>query len=82
MTFPNARRILEVLDEIPQDYIVLETDAPDMSPHPFREESNRPLRLKLIAEKVGEIRNWSMDQTMRVTTRNAFRVLKLSLETS
>jgi TatD DNase family protein len=78
VTYPNARRILEVLDEIPQDYIVLETDAPDMSPHPFRGESNRPLRLKLIAEKVAEKRGWSMHQTMTITTSNAFRVLKLS----
>ncbi len=78
VTFPNARRIVEVLKSIPQDYIVLETDAPDMSPHPHRGEPNRPIRLKLIAGKVAEIRNWSLEQAMSITTKNAFRSLNLS----
>jgi TatD DNase family protein len=83
VTYPNARRIIEVVQGIPEEQLVLETDAPDMSPHPFREESNRPLRLELIAEKVAEIRGWDVNQTMAITTDNAFRVLKqLSPRTS
>lgn len=78
VTYPNARRILDVVKNISEDHIVLETDAPDMTPHPYRGESNRPFRLRLIAEKVAEIRGWSLDQLMNITTDNAFRILKLS----
>lgn len=75
VTYPNARRIIEVLESLPEDSIVLETDAPDIPPHPYREEINRPCRLRVIAEKVSEIRGWSLEQTMTVTTGNAFRIL-------
>lgn len=75
LTYPQARRAPEVLRAIPEEWIVLETDAPDMPPHPFRHQSNRPCRLKLVAEKVAEIKGWSLNDTARITRRNALRVL-------
>jgi len=77
VTYPNARRILEVVEGMPEQWLVLETDAPDMPPHPHRGEINRPLRLRLIAEKVAEIRGWSLDQVMDITMRNALRIFQL-----
>jgi len=75
LTYPNARRIPEVLKQLPKDAIVLETDAPDLSPHPHRGEANSPANLPLIARKVAEVRGWSEEETARVTTENARRVL-------
>lgn len=77
VTYPNARRILEVVKVVPEEHLVIETDAPDMPPHPYRHERNRPLRLRLIAAKVAEIKGWSRDQAMDITTKNAFRILNL-----
>ncbi|PLX81781.1 MAG: hypothetical protein C0616_03525 [Desulfuromonas sp.] len=78
LTYPQARRAPEVLRAISEEWIVLETDAPDMSPHPFRREPNRPFRLQLVAEKVAEIKGWSLVDTAQVTRRNAMRILGLS----
>jgi TatD DNase family protein len=76
LTYPNARRIPEVLRQVPKDAIVLETDAPDMPPHPHRGEPNAPANLPLIARRMAEVRGWSEEETARVTTENARRILK------
>ncbi|NLV23975.1 MAG: TatD family hydrolase [Deltaproteobacteria bacterium] len=75
LTYPNARRIPEVLKGIPDQAIVLETDAPDLSPEPYRGHRNRPLHLLLIARKVAAIRGWTLERTAAVTTANALRIL-------
>lgn len=78
LTYPNARRIPEVLRQVPEEAIVLETDAPDLSPHPHRGDANSPANLPLIARRVAEVRGWSEEETARITTANAERVLKIS----
>jgi TatD DNase family protein len=78
VTWPNARRVVEVVRQVPAEWLVLETDAPDLSPAPHRGEPNRPAFLPLIAGKVAEIRGWSLEETARITTENAGRVLKIS----
>jgi TatD DNase family protein len=78
ITYPNARRVREILRELPEEMIVLETDAPDLSPFPFRAQPNRPERLLLIAERVAEVRGWTLEQVAEKTTQNARRVLKLA----
>ncbi|MEZ4601297.1 MAG: TatD family hydrolase [Syntrophotaleaceae bacterium] len=77
VTWPEARRAPETLKEIPAEWIVLESDAPDMTPHPHRGEPNRPLYLGLVAEKVAALRGWSLEETAAITTANACRVLRL-----
>ncbi|WP_305041486.1 TatD family hydrolase [Geoalkalibacter sp.] len=78
LTYPNARRAPEVLKALPAAWVVLETDAPDIAPHPHRGEDNRPAWLALIAAEVARIRNWSLEETARITTENACRVLKIT----
>jgi TatD DNase family protein len=75
LTYPNARRSLEVLKSLPAEAVVLETDAPDLPPHPHRGERNWPEYLSLIAAKVAEARGWTLEETARITTANALRVL-------
>jgi TatD DNase family protein len=77
LTYPNARRAPQVFCELPAEWLVLETDAPDMAPHPHRGETNRPAWLKLIACRAAELRGWSLEQTARITTANACRILNL-----
>jgi TatD DNase family protein len=78
VTYPNARRLPEVVRELPAEWIVLETDAPDLPPHPHRGEVNRPAWLPLVAQRVAEIRGWSEAETAHITTENAKRILKIS----
>lgn len=77
LTWPNANKRIEVLKGLPAEAIVIETDAPDLPPHPHRGQENRPEWLALIAAKVAEIRGWSPEVTARITSENARRVLKL-----
>jgi TatD DNase family protein len=57
---------------------VLETDAPDLAPEPHRGASNRPAYLALVAAKVADLRSWSLEETLCVTTANAKRLLQIT----
>ena len=77
VTFPEAQRLVAVVRALPAEALVLETDAPDLPPHPHRGAENRPEWLALIAARVAGLRGWSPEETARVTTANARRVLRL-----
>lgn len=77
VTWQNARRLPDVVRSLPPEALVLETDAPFLTPEPHRGETNHPAYLALVAEKVARLRGWSVAETVRVTTENARRVLKL-----
>lgn len=77
VTFPDARRLGEVVRGVPAEWLVLETDAPDLPPHPHRGAENRPEWLTLIADRVAQLRGWTPAETARITTTNARRVLRL-----
>ncbi len=73
VTYKNAGLDL-VLKDIDLDYLVLETDAPYLSPVPFRGKTNEPANLKTIAEKIASIKNESYDVVAEFTTKNAERL--------
>lgn len=77
LTWPGARRAPEVLQRLPTEWIVLETDAPDLTPHPHRGVENRPEWLPLIGAALAAQRGWTLEQTAAITTANACRVLRL-----
>jgi TatD DNase family protein len=70
VTYKNAGLDL-VLKEIDLNYIVLETDAPYLSPVPNRGKTNEPANLKIIAEKIASIKNTSYNLVAEITSRNA-----------
>lgn len=80
VTFPEARRLAEVVRVVPAEWLVLESDAPDLPPHPHRGQANRPEWLTLIAARVAALRGWSAADAARFTTANARRVLRLPRE--
>ena len=82
VTYPEAQRISSVARQLPEEWIVLETDAPDLAPHPHRGESNRPVWLHYIQQRLAELRDWTLAETATITTRNARRVLRLQEEDS
>lgn len=77
LTFTGARRGPELARDLPGEWLVLESDAPDLAPEPFRGQLNRPAYLPLIAERLAELRGWSTAETAAITTANAQRVLGL-----
>ena len=77
VTFKNARRLIEVLPQIPKDRILLETDAPYLAPHPHRGERNSPEYIPLIAQKISEILEWNLKDLADTTTQNAKNLFAL-----
>jgi TatD DNase family protein len=74
ITYANAVRPLELARRIPLENMLIETDAPDMSPEPYRKEINEPARLHLIAERLAEIKGMEVTEVAAVTYNNAERL--------
>lgn len=78
VTHPTARKLPQIAATLPAQWLVLETDAPDLPPYPFRGQINRPAYLSHIAAALAALRGWDLQETGRLTTANALRVLNLS----
>ncbi len=70
VTFLNAKKLRELVAQLPLDRLLLETDCPFLSPHPFRGKPNFPARVVLIAQSVAEIKGIALDEVAETTTRN------------
>ena len=71
VTFKNAPLPKEVAKQVPLDRLLIETDAPYLAPHPNRGKRNEPAYVKLVAEKIAELRGMSIEEIGEATTRNA-----------
>ena len=78
VTRHNAVKPLQVARGLPLQHLVLETDAPDMTPERYRGTFNRPAWITEMAQRVAEIRGVSIEEVARITTNNARRVLRLN----
>ncbi|WP_019536499.1 TatD family hydrolase [Paenibacillus ginsengihumi] len=78
ITFKNARQPKEVLSRVPMERLLIETDAPYLTPHPFRGKRNESAHVKLVAEAAAEIKGISFDELAQVTTDNATKLFGLS----
>lgn len=77
VTFKNATMPKEVAVQVPLDRLLVETDAPFLTPHPYRGKRNEPAYVKLVAEKIAELRGMSFRELSKVTTNNAFTLFKI-----
>ncbi len=71
ITFKNARKLVEIVKEIPIDKILLETDSPYLSPEPLRGTKNTPRNLKYIVQRIAEIKNIETEELIRILNNNA-----------
>ncbi|WP_434341795.1 TatD family hydrolase [Mycoplasma putrefaciens] len=71
VTFQNAKTLQHAVKVIPLDRLLLETDAPYLTPHPFRGQINFPKFIYLTALKVAELKGISVEQVIKQTTLNA-----------
>lgn len=74
ITFKNAGSLLAVAALVPDDRLLIETDAPYLSPEPFRGRPNEPAHVRRVAEVLAEIRHTSLETIAEITTRNAKRL--------
>jgi TatD DNase family protein len=80
LTYPNAKDLRSVVERIPIERIVIETDAPYLSPQPRRGKRNEPAFVQYIAEELARIKGLSLEDVDRITTLNAKQLFGLPLE--
>jgi len=74
ITFKNAPELQKLVSEIPLSFLLIETDAPFLTPHPFRGRRNEPANVYYVAEKIAEIKNLPITSVAEQTTANASRL--------
>lgn len=79
ITFKNARNILDIVKAVPLDRILIETDAPFLTPAPYRGKRNEPAYVKLVAEKIAEVKGISLEELGRAVMSNASGLFKITL---
>lgn len=77
VTFKNANRVREVLRSIPLDRLLIETDAPYLSPHPLRGKMNHSGNLEYTAGAIADIFGKTVDEIAEITAQNAKRIYNI-----
>ena len=77
VTFKNSRILKEVVEMLPIENILLETDSPYLTPEPYRGKKNEPKNILFVAEEIAKIKNISVEQVLEQTTKNAKRRFRL-----
>lgn len=77
ITFKNAKTAVSVVENIPLSSIVLETDAPYMTPVPFRGTRCNSSHIKYTAKKIAEIKKINVDEVLKITKENACKIFNL-----
>ncbi len=78
LTFKNAKKLVDVVNNIPLGSIVLETDCPYMAPVPFRGKRCDSSMILYVAQKVAELKSMEVDEVLKITEENARRLFNIS----
>lgn len=77
VTFKNARNIKEIVEKLPIEKILIETDSPYLTPEPFRGKRNEPCYVEYVAKTVASIKSIDYQEVVDITTLNARRAFKI-----
>jgi TatD DNase family protein len=78
ITFKNAKEPKEVAKIVPNDRLLIETDCPYLAPHPYRGKRNEPAYIRLVAEKIAELKGISLEELGKITTENAKKLFGIN----
>ncbi|GDX59710.1 hypothetical protein LBMAG31_05860 [Nitrosomonadaceae bacterium] len=78
VTFKKAVGLKDIATRVPLERMLIETDSPYLAPVPHRGKTNQPAFVKHIAEEIAALRGISLDQVAEATTRNFFKLFKVS----
>ena len=76
VTYQNARNLPDIVRVLPLERLLVETDCPFLAPHPHRGKRNEPAYVRLVAERIAELKNMSFDDLATATTANARRLFR------
>jgi len=71
VTFKNSRKLIEVVEMVPLDRLMIETDSPYLTPTPFRGKRNESAHVRYVAEKIAEIKGLTFEEVAKQTAINA-----------
>lgn len=74
VTFKNAKKLVQTVQEIPIERILLETDCPYMAPEPHRGTRNSSLNLPYVAAKIAQLKGISAEEVCSITEQNAYHL--------
>jgi TatD DNase family protein len=78
LTYKKAEVLREIAARAPLERVLIETDAPFLAPHPYRGRRNEPAYVRIVAERLAEIRRTSLEAIAAATTANAHQLFRLS----
>ena len=74
ITFKSSKNAPEIIETIPENRILIETDSPYLSPEPNRGQRNDSRNVKYVAEKIAEIKGKTLDEIAEITYKNAKKI--------
>ena len=77
VTFKNSKNADEIINMVPIDKILIETDSPYLAPEPLRGKRNDPRNVKYIAQKIAEVKGISLEEVAKITYENAKEIFKM-----
>ncbi len=77
ITFKNSKNAEEIIQMVPNNKILIETDSPYLSPEPFRGKRNDPRNVKYIAKKIAEVKGIGLEKVAKMTYKNALKIFEI-----
>ena len=77
ITYKSSKNVDTIIKMVPTDKILIETDSPYLPPEPLRGTRNNSINVKLIAQKIAQIKNISLEEIAKVTYENAKNVFRI-----
>lgn len=78
VTFKNSKNADEIIQMIPLEKLLIETDSPYLSPEPLRGKRNTPINVKLVADKIAKVKQLPLEEVAKTTYENAKRLFNIS----
>ena len=77
VTFKNSKNANEIIQMVPNDKMLIETDSPYLAPEPVRGTRNDPKNVKFIAQKVADVKNMTLEEVAKITYENAKKIFDI-----
>ena len=74
ITFKNVKNVEDIINMIPEDKLLIETDSPYLSPEPVRGKRNNSMNVKYVAQKIANVKNRTLEEIADITSQNAKRI--------
>lgn len=77
ITFKNSKNAEEIINMVPNDRMLIETDSPYLSPEPLRGKRNDPRNVKYVAQKIAKVKNLKVEEVAKLTYQNAENIFEI-----